>query len=436
MNYIKKISTVFLLIFVFAMSYAHADDEVRIVIDEGVDSAKPIAVVPFKWNGPGVAPDNIAQIISDDFRNSGKFTPLSVDKMPQKPTSAAEVIPDEWLVLGIDAIVVGQITPKNGGYDVAYQLVDTIGTDGKPGAVLQENSYFVPNRKAIRFGAHTISDAVFEKLTGIRGAFRTKIAYVVQRYSGSKPYELQVSDYDGYNKFVVNRSSLPIMSPAWSKDGKSLAYVSFEGAKARLVMQKLATGERKIESAYPGHNGAPAFSPDGNLLAFTSSKDGVLNIYVKNLTTGQVTQLTRGSGNNTEPSWSANGQEIAFTSDRSGSPQVYIMGANGGSATLVGVGSRSYSGEFGPDGKYLYMISNDHLIKKELSTGTVEALATTFLDESPSVSPNGLMVIYSSTQGVGKVLQLVSTDGRFKARLPGVNGQAKYPAWSPYLTQQ
>lgn len=416
-----------LTVLLLAIGAVQAADEVRIVIDEGVDSARPIAVVPFKTNGS--VPADIAEIVSADLRNSGKFNPIPVSRMPQQPSSASEVAPDAWASLGIDAIVVGQISATGGDYNIAYQLVDTIGASGSAGAVLAQGA-FTMAAKDIRAGAHTVSDQVFEKLTAIRGAFRTKIAYVVQKNNGS--YELRVADYDGYNQFIVNRSSQPIMSPAWSADGRRLAYVSFENKKSQLVVQDLGSGSRKVVASFQGHNGAPAFSPDGSRLAFASNKDGVLNIYVLNLGSGQISQLTSGAGNNTEPSWTPDGR-ILFTSDRSGSPQVYSMSASGGGASLLGSGGRSYSGQMTSDGKTLVMISGDSIVKRDTTTGATEVLSSTFLDESPSISPNGIMIIYSSTQGLGKVLQLVSADGRFKARLPGSDGQVKFPAWSPYL---
>ena len=423
-NYLAK----FVLALFTIVNIAVAEDEVRIVIDEGVDGARPIAVVPFA----GAAPENIAEIIAADLRNSGKFNPLPESRMPQKPTSAAEVNPEVWTALGIDAIVVGQITSTGNGYNISYQLIDTVGATGTAGAVLMQNSYTVTD-KWLRYGAHTVSDEVFEKLTGIRGAFRTRIAYVVQKNGGSQPYEVRVADYDGYNQFIVNRSSQPIMSPAWSPDGKRLAYVSFENRKSQLVVQDLSSGSRRVVASYPGHNGAPAFSPDGSKLAFASSQDGYLNIYIMSSNGGAPYQLTRGAGNNTEPSWSPDGSSILFTSDRGGSPQVYRMDASGGNVSLIGGrGSAQVSG----DGKTLVMINgNNNVVKQDIATGLNEVLSTSFLGESQSISPNGIMIIYSSTQGLGKVLQLVSADGRFKASLPGSSGQVKFPAWSPYLTK-
>ena len=425
----KRVIRVFSLFIMLLGLTSVARAEVRIVIDEVMDSARPIAVVPFKWNGSGSAPADIADIIASDLRNSGKFNPLSVSKMPQQPTTAAEVNPSAWSALGIEAVIVGQVTPSNGGFDIAYQLVDTMGSAG---SILSQNQYTV-TQKWVRYGAHTVSDETFEKLTGIRGAFRTRIAYVVQKNGGSQPYEVRVADYDGYNQFIVNRSSQPIMSPAWSPDGKRLAYVSFENKKSQLVVQDLGSGSRKVVASFPGHNGAPAFSPDGSKLAFASSQDGLLNIYVMGSNGGTPTQLTRGAGNNTEPSWSPDGSSILFTSDRGGSPQVYRMSASGGGASPVG--GRG-SAQISSDGKTLVMINgNNNVVKQDLTSGSSEVLSTSFLGESPSISPNGIMIIYSSTQGLGKVLQLVSADGRFKASLPGSNGQVKFPAWSPYLTK-
>ena len=188
-------------------SVLHA--EVRIEITQGVDSARPIGVVPFKWAGPGTPPEDIGKIVGADLRNSGKFNPIDVARMPQQPTTASEVTPAAWTALGIDAVVVGQVQPgADGGYLISYQLVDT---SGSPGTVLAQNQYKV-TKQWLRYSAHTASDEVFEKLTGIKGAFRTRIAYVVQTNGGKFPYELRVADYDGYNQFVVHSSPEQLMS--------------------------------------------------------------------------------------------------------------------------------------------------------------------------------------------------------------------------------
>ncbi|WP_192457201.1 Tol-Pal system beta propeller repeat protein TolB [Musicola keenii] len=423
-----KIALSFLMLWAAVL---HA--EVRIEITQGVDSARPIAVVPFKSAG-GAVPEDIGNIVAADLRNSGKFNPIDPSRMPQQPGTAAEVTPAAWTALGIDAVIVGQVQPTADGYLISYQLVDT---SGNAGSVLAQNQFKV-TRQWLRYAAHTASDEVFQKLTGIKGAFRTRIAYVVQTNGGQYPYELRVADYDGYNQFVVHRSPEPLMSPSWSPDGSKLAYVTFESGRSALVIQTLANGDIRQVASFPRHNGAPAFSPDGSKLAFALSKSGSLNLYVMNLGSGQISQITDGRSNNTEPTWFPDSQTLAYTSDQAGRPQIYKIGANGGAPQrLTWEGAQNQDSEVSSDGKFIVMVSSNggaqHIAKQDLVTGGVQVLTDTFLDETPSIAPNGTMVIYSSKQGLGSVLQLVSTDGRFKARLPATDGQVRFPAWSPYL---
>lgn len=424
-------------IFLFALiSNSWADNTgIQINITEGVSTAKPIAVSPFKWTGSGEPPQIIENIIASDLRNSGKFNPIDIANMPQKPTTASEVNSAVWKNLGVSAVVVGSIQPDaSGKYHITYQLIDTV---DKPGAILAENQFTISQRW-VRLAAHSASDEIFEALTGIKGAFRTRIAYVVETNRGPYTHELRVSDYDGYDQVTVHRSKAPLMSPTWSPDGKKLAFVTFESGNSALVMKNLENGAIETVASFPRHNGAPAFSPDGTKLAFALSKDGNLNIYIKDLNSKQITQITTGRSNNTEPSWMPDSQTIVYTSDQAGRPQLYSININGGTPQrLTWDNTQNQNARVSPDGSFIAMISTNngeqHITKYDMATKTYQRLTDTFLDETPSIAPNGTMIIYSSTKGLGSILNLVSTDGFFKAELPVSDGQVKFPSWSPYL---
>lgn len=409
--------------------------DIKIIITDGINAAKPIAVVPFKWTGSGAPPQNIQDIIASDLRNSGQFNPIDTRNMPQLPESASAVKPKEWSVLGIDAVVIGSIQPDaSGNYQITYQLIDTV---NNPGQILAQNQYSVAERW-VRYAAHTASDEIFEKLTGIKGAFRTRIAYIVKMNNGPYSHELRVSDYDGADEITIHRARDPLMSPAWSPDGKKIAFVTFEGGKSKLVMKTLATGNLETIADFPQHNGAPAFSPDGTKLAFALSKDGSLNLYLMNLTTREIRKITTGRSNNTEPSWMPDNKTLVYTSDQTGRPQLYTISIDGViPQRLTWDGSQNQNADVAPNGSFIAMISTNNgdqkVTKLDLASNSYQTLTTTELDETPSIAPNGTMIIYSSTQGLGTILNLVSADGNFKAKLPATDGQVKFPAWSPYL---
>src|SRR5688500_11327877 len=315
----RKFVRLLALAAVAALAMPAANAQLVIEITRGQENAVPIAVVPFGWDSANAAPFDVAQVVAADLQRSGRFAPLDRKDMVDRPTSGDQIRFQDWRYLKSDFIAVGKLTPEGAGFAAQFELYNVLTGQRLTGQRLTAHA------NSMRAMAHRISDLIFEQLTGIRGAFSTRVAFVsVDGKPPQQRYQLIVSDYDGENQQVIATSTEPLMSPAWSPDGQSLAYVSFESKASAIYVQTLRTGERRRVSARAGINGAPAWSPDGSTLALTlSRKDGDVDVYTLQLTNQTLTRISFDPGIDTEPTWSADGRKLYFMSDRAGGPQIY-----------------------------------------------------------------------------------------------------------------
>lgn len=411
--------------------------QITIEVDRGYDNPKKIGVVPFGVGAGVQGLENPNGIVEFDLARSGQFAPTPPENMLSMPTMPKDVLFRDWRVLGVEYVVIGRTEmAANGNVSVSYYLFDVLNE-----RQLSNGTFTAPPDK-LRDMAHLISDEIYEKLTGIPGAFSTRIIYVLARNLGTKDvkFNLEMADADGARPRTLLESKEPILSATWSPDGKKVAYVSFEGGKPSIILQEIATGARSKLTDFPGLNSAPAFSPDGKQLALVLSRDGDPEIYTMNLATRDLKRVTRSRGIDTEPSWTADGRSVIFTSDRGGKPQIYqVELATGLTQRLTFEGDYNARGRMLPDGKHLVFVHrNDgvfHIAVMDLERGRLMVLTSTSLDESPSIAPNGTMLIYATQDRGRGILAVVSIDGTVKYRLPSSVGDVREPAWSPFLNR-
>jgi TolB protein len=378
------------------------------------------------FRGDDVAPQKIAAIVLSDLERSGQFR--GVDQAGPMLDETIRPEFSAWRQKGADSLVAGSINRlADGRFDVRMRLWDAVRGQDLGG------QSFVVQSEDLRLVAHRLADFVYEKLTGDKGVFSTRIAYVTR---GSKNYNLWIADADGENAQSALNSPEPIISPAWAPNGSQLAYVSFESRKPVIFVHDIATGKRKLVANFKGSNSAPAWSPDGKSLVVTLSRDGISQLYVMDSNGGEPRRLAQSNSIDTEPSFTADGKSLYFVSDRGGSPQVYRMAAGGGSPERVTFsGSYNISPSPSPDGKWLAFISRVNGVFKlhlmDLSSGAVSAITETSADEKPSFSPNGRLIIYATQQQGKEALMTTTLDGRVKARLAGQTGDIREPDWGP-----
>lgn len=384
----------------------------------------PIALPKFR--GEDASPQKISAIVQADLIRSGLFKPVDASGEQLDESSRPDVA--KWTAAGAEYLSVGSVTRGANGFDVRFRLWDAV-----KGADMGGQSYSVPQAD-LRLVAHKISDYIYEKITGEKGVFSTRIAYVTK--AGPR-YTLWVADSDGENAQSALASPEPIISPTWSPAGTQLAYVSFESRKPVVYVHEVSSGRRRLIANFRGSNSAPAWSPDGSTLAVTLSRDGGSQLYTIPSSGGEPRRLMQSSGIDTEPTYSKDGRHIYFVSDRGGAPQIYRVGAQGGSAERVTFsGSYNISPSISPDGKTLAYITRAgggyKLQVMDLASSTVSSVTDTTSDESPSFAPNSRLIVYATREGGREALMTTTLDGKIKARLAGQSGDIREPDWGPY----
>jgi TolB protein len=416
------------------LAAAPARADLQVLITRGVTDPIPIAIVPFARAVPADGGFDVAAVVQHDLESSGRFRAMQRRDMLSTPTSANDVQAADWKAAGNDYVVVGRVTATSASeLDVECDLINI-----QTGSRVSQK--FIANSASLRNAAHLVSDFIYGKILGVRGAFATRIAYVtVHGQPPSQHFQLIVADADGENPKVILESAQPIMSPSWSPDEQWLAYVSFENRLSGVYVQKVHTGERQLVSARVGVNGAPAYSPDGTHLALTlSGAGGNLDIWLLDLSTQGLTRLTDDPAVDTEAAWSPDGKSLYFTSDRAGGPQIYKLDiAQPKRVERITFGS-AYNARprVSPDGKKLAYVTreggNYRIAVQDLASGTVSVLSHGSLDESPSFAPNGALIIYAGRDGEVGTLQTVSVDGLVTQRLKSDQGEVREPVWGPF----
>lgn len=431
----SSLATTLGVLSLFSSSISHAEDVLTIEITKGIESAIPIAIVPFAEEGANPLPVDVSAIIASDLAGSGLFKTMPAADMPSKPSEFSAIMFDDWRRLGMDNLVIGTATETaNGAYAIEFRLADVYKSSQLTGLRI------MAKRENLRFAAHQIADKIYETLIGEPGAFATRISYItVRKTATGKRYNLEMADQDGQNPQLLLESNQPIMSPAWSPDGRQIAYVSFEKGNSAIYVQEIVTGKRRAIASGRGINSSPSWSPDGQQIAMTRSGDGNPEIYVKNLASDQIRRITNSRGIDTEAVFTADGRSLIFTSDRGGSPQLYQVPVSGGSAQRLtfNVGKYNAAASLSANGENIALVHQQDGAYRigvfNRDQGYLDILTDSSQDESPSFAPNGKMIIYATSRNGRSELAAVSVDGKIQKRLAIRGSDVREPAWGPYL---
>ena len=420
----------FFVVFVFVSQVVFS--QLRIEITGGTDDPIRVAVVPIQWDLEIAPRYYLHEVIKRDLESFGEFYVLNPDEMLSYPISEEDIYFRDWKLLNVDYLIVGTALPGQGknSVKVNYFIIDVSRKKVIHKAIISGSL------KLIKRVGHNISDRIYEQINGLSGIFSTRIAYVDKPAGTNDMYDLRITDLDGDNDLSLFSSDQPILSPAWSPSGNELAYVSFEEGTSRIFLQELSTGKRKPLKIEKGINSSPSWSPDGKRLAAVLSKSGNPDIYIYDLNKDTWRQQTEHYGIDTEPDWSKDGDFLIFTSNRSGSPQIYELNVkNKRIKRKTFEGTYNARARYLPDGKSIIYIHRKkgvfHVAMQNLKTGKITILTDTFLDESPSVAPNGNIIIYATKDGDRDVLAGVTINNKTRFKLPSVSGGAREPAWSP-----
>lgn len=428
----KAINTSLLALALCCISLV-ARAELTIEITQGMDNPTAIAVVPFALSGSAAAPDDVAQVVHDDLARSGQFAPVARRDMLGRPSTEKEVFYRDWRAIESEYLLIGRVAVSD-QMRIEYELFD----------VVRQTKVFTgveigPVNEARMLG-HRVADSIYEKLTGIPGAFATRLLYVsvTRNPTGKDYYRLTLADSDGARPIVLLESREPVLAPTWSPDGNEIAYVSYETSRPAIFRQNLLTGAREQLTNFKGLNSSPAWSPDGNTMAMVLSKDGSPDIYLMDMASKRLTRVTRHYAIDTEPTWMPDGKSLLFTSDRGGRPQIYRYDLRSGMTERVTFeGAYNARARVAQDGRNVVMVHQRsgrfHIAILDLVSDRLHVLTSTELDESPSIAPNGSMVLYATKYGDRGILAAVSVDGGVKFRLPAREGDVREPAWSPYM---